>query len=144
MGICCFFSCGRGNTSEMSANTCFSMRNKTKPKKKRKRNEAIVTVKKEEKKKNRNNISLSPSPPFFFLIIMARLRREETGFYSSYAGSTTKWRQKFRSNIPYACLQIFPSFDRILSMFVDFSTFRSLVDFFMLRRIECFQEKAIF
>ena len=29
-------------------------------------------------------------------------------------------------------------------MFVDFSTFRSLVDFFMLRRIECFQEKAIF
>ena len=139
-----FFSCGRGNTSEMSANTCFSMRNKTKPKKKRKRNEAIVTEKKERKKKEQEQHFSVALSSLFFKIIIARLRREETGFYSSYAGSTTKWRQKFRSNIPYACLQIFPSFDRILSMFVDFSTFRSLVDFFMLRRIECFQEKAIF
>ena len=142
-----FFSCGRGNTSEMSANTCFSMRNKTKPKKKRKRNEAIVTEKKERKKKEQEQHFSVALSSLFFKIIIARLRREETGFYSSYAGSTTKWRQKFRSNILYilyACLQIFPSFDRILSMFVDFSTFRSLVDFFMLRRIECFQEKAIF
>lgn len=131
----------------MLANTCFSMRNKIKPKKKKNEKEMKrqSRKKKKEKKKNRNNISLSPSPPPFFLkIITAHLRREETGFYSSYAGSTTKWRQKFRSNIPYACLQIFPSFDRILSMFVDFSTFRSLVDFSMLRRIECFQEKAIY
>ena len=128
----------------MSANACFSMRNKIKPKKKGKRNEATVTEKKERKKKEQEqhfSVALSSR---FFKIIIARLRREETGFYSSYAGSTTKWRQKFRSNIPYACLQIFPSFDRILSMFLDFSTFRSLVDFFMLRRIECFQEKAIF
>ena len=140
-----FFSCGRVTHLRCQQILAFRWETKQNQKKKRKRNEAIVTEKKEEKKKNRNNISLSPSPPFFFfLIIMARLRREETGFYSSYAGSTTKWRQKFRSNIPYACLQIFPSFDRILSMFVDFSTFRSLVDFFMLRRIECFQEKASF
>lgn len=129
----------------MSANACFSMRNKIKPKKKkRKRNEATVTEKKERKKKEQEQHFSVALSSLFFKIIIARLRREETGFYSSYAGSTTKWRQKFRSNIPYACLQIFPSFDRILSMFVDFSTFRSLVDFFMLRRIECFQEKAIF
>ena len=140
-----FFSCGRGNTSEMSANTCFSMRNKTKPKKKTKKKWSDSHGKKRRKKKEQEqHFSVALSSLFFFLIIMARLRREETGFYSSYAGSTTKWRQKFRSNIPYACLQIFPSFDRILSMFVDFGTFRSLVDFFMLRRIECFQEKAIF
>ena len=99
--------------------------------------------KKGKKKEQEQHFSVALSS-LFFKIIIARLRREETGFYSSYAGSTTKWRQKFRSNIPYACLQIFPSFVRILSMFVDFSTFRSLVDFFMLRRIECFQEKAIF
>ena len=99
--------------------------------------------KKEKKKEQEQHFSVALSS-LFFKIIIARLRREETGFYSSYAGSTTKWRQKFRSNIPYACLQIFPSFDRILSMFVDFSTSRSLVDFFMLRRIECFREKAIF
>ena len=100
--------------------------------------------KKEKKKKEQEQHFSVALSPFFLKNNNSRLRREETGFYSSYAGSTTKWRQKFRSNILYACLQIFPSFDRILSMFVDFSTFRSLVDFFMLRRIECFQEKAIF
>ena len=100
--------------------------------------------KKEKKKKEQEQHFSVALSPFFFKNNNSRLRREETGFYSSYAGSTTKWRQKFRSNILYACLQIFPSFDRILSTFVDFSTFRSLVDFFMLRRIECFQEKAIF
>ena len=139
-----FFSCGRGNTSEMSANTCFSMRNKTKPKKKTKKKWSNSHGKKRRKKKEQEQHFSVALSSLFFKIIIARLRREETGFYSTYAGSTTKWRQKFRSNIPYACLQIFPSFDRILSMFVDFSTFRSLVDFFMLRRIECFQEKAIF
>ena len=127
----------------MSANACFSMRNKIKPKKKRKRNEATVTEKREEKKRTGTTFLCRPLS-LFFKHNNSLLRREETGFYSSYAGSTTKWRQKFRSNIHYACLQIFPSFDRILSMFVDFSTFRSLVDFFMLRRIEFFQEKAIF
>lgn len=129
----------------MSANACFSMRNKIKPKKKTKKkwSDSHGKKRKKEKKEQEQHFSVALSS-LFLKIIIARLRREETGFYSSYAGSTTKWRQKFRSNIPYACLQIFPSFDRILSMFVDFSTFRSLVDFFMLRRIECFQEKAIF
>ena len=80
MGISYFFSCGRGNTSEMSANACFSMRNKIKPKKKkRKRNEATVTEKREEKKKNRNNISLSPSLPFFFKIIIAAFDEKRLG-----------------------------------------------------------------
>lgn len=130
----------------MSANACFSIRNKIKPKKKTKKKWSDSHGKKrKEKREQEQHFSVALSSLFFFfLIIIARLRREETGFYSSYAGSTTKWRQKFRSNIPYACLRIFCSFDRILSMFVDFSTFRSLVDFFMLRRIECFQEKAIF
>ena len=129
----------------MSANACFSMRNKIKPKKRKNEKEMKRQSRKKRKKKKRTGTTFLCRPLLpLFKNNNSRLRREETGFYSSYAGSTTKWRQKFRSNILYACLQIFPSFDRILSMFVDFSTFRSLVDFFMLRRIECFQEKAIF
>lgn len=62
--------------------------------------------KKKKKREQEQHFSVALSSLFFFKIIIARLRPEETGFYSSYAGSTTKWRQKFRSNI----LRLFANF----------------------------------